>query len=88
MYGFEPTTAEAGGSEQRTDVGAEGVTNRDREQGRHEHDRDVQRGPQSTLETEGVVAILSSPLLVHVCVSLRSDAFPEILNSHALELKV
>jgi hypothetical protein len=62
--------------EQGTQVRSERVTNSHREQGRKEGEADAYCGPQSTLDAECVVAILNSPLLIHVWVSLRSDVFP------------
>ena len=53
-------------SEQRTDVGSERVTDPDREQRRNKNEGDAHGGPQPTLDAECVVAILDSPLLIHV----------------------
>ena len=53
-------------SEQRTDVRSERVTDPDREQGRNKSEGDAHGGPQPTLDAERVVAILNSPLLIHV----------------------
>jgi hypothetical protein len=53
-------------SEQRTDVWSERVTDPDREQDRHEGEGDAYCGPQSTLDAKSLVAVLNSPLLIHV----------------------
>jgi len=52
--------------EQGTQVRSERVTNSHREQGRKEGEGDAYCGPQPTLDAERVVAILNSPLLIHV----------------------